>query len=218
MEDSPLSITASIAGILTFVAAIAAFIYVRYQTLIHSEEEINAIKNSVASGIVDLSRMVYLGSNSAGPRETDLAATFKKELFLNELDILLRIYYMMGYDLRDLVTNQSPFSLLLQTIEPHATGSSSFFSENEEFYRDVIGRVLALITRRRAQLAPDSMVMVLQRLVLALDVSFVMPLYFMQHLLAIQRLSIGTSMLWRWYMGRDEVLKLIEKRDAFRSR
>ncbi|KAI0550216.1 hypothetical protein F4679DRAFT_583709 [Xylaria curta] len=43
MEDSPLSITASVTGILTFIAAVVAFIYVRYQTVIHGEEEIATI-------------------------------------------------------------------------------------------------------------------------------------------------------------------------------
>jgi hypothetical protein len=47
MQDSPLSVTASIAGILTFVAAIFAAVYVRYTTLRSGRQEMFTIFNSV---------------------------------------------------------------------------------------------------------------------------------------------------------------------------
>ena len=46
MEDSPLSITASITGILTFIAAIIASVYVRYKVLKNGYDEISTIMNS----------------------------------------------------------------------------------------------------------------------------------------------------------------------------
>jgi hypothetical protein len=64
MEDSPLSITASFTGVLTFVAAIAAFIYVRFQMLLNSEEEIIAILNSVEPCVEDTVKMAYLAPSS----------------------------------------------------------------------------------------------------------------------------------------------------------
>ncbi|KAI3327209.1 hypothetical protein HD806DRAFT_386625 [Xylariaceae sp. AK1471] len=57
MADSPLSITASITGILTFVAAIVAFLYVRYQMLKNSNEERRTIMTSVESSVQDTNRM-----------------------------------------------------------------------------------------------------------------------------------------------------------------
>jgi hypothetical protein len=47
-KDSPLSITASIAGILTFVAAIAATIYVRLTYLRNADNEYFSVKTSLS--------------------------------------------------------------------------------------------------------------------------------------------------------------------------
>src|ERR1700722_15798467 len=57
MGDSPLSITASVTGILTFVAAILAFIYVRYLTLRNSKDEMNSILISVTASIGETNRV-----------------------------------------------------------------------------------------------------------------------------------------------------------------
>ena len=47
-KDSPLSITASVAGILTFVAAIAAAIYVRLTYLRNADNEYFSVKTSLS--------------------------------------------------------------------------------------------------------------------------------------------------------------------------
>jgi hypothetical protein len=54
MEDSPLSITANVTGILTFAAAILAAIYVRYNTLRNGQLERATILKSVEDSCVDL--------------------------------------------------------------------------------------------------------------------------------------------------------------------
>ena len=54
MEDSPLSITANIAGILTFVAAILASIYVRIVSLRNGRTEMERIRKSSEENVVDL--------------------------------------------------------------------------------------------------------------------------------------------------------------------
>lgn len=51
MDDSPLSITASITGILTFLAAIVAFVYVRYNVLHNGAEEVRNISDSVSASV-----------------------------------------------------------------------------------------------------------------------------------------------------------------------
>ena len=54
--DSLLSITASVTGILTFFAAVWAFIYVRYTTLKDRDEEIlKKIMTSVSNSIQEVS-------------------------------------------------------------------------------------------------------------------------------------------------------------------
>lgn len=47
-QDSPLSITASVTGVLTFIVAITATIYVRLSYLRHSEEEFFRVKASLS--------------------------------------------------------------------------------------------------------------------------------------------------------------------------
>ncbi|KAF2796494.1 hypothetical protein K505DRAFT_359230 [Melanomma pulvis-pyrius CBS 109.77] len=61
MEDSPLSITASITGILTFIAAICAFIYVRYNTLQNGWTEIDIIFESVVATIEETRAIAQAG-------------------------------------------------------------------------------------------------------------------------------------------------------------
>lgn len=51
MEDSPLSTTANISRILTFLAAVFTFVYVRYNTLQNGHAEMNDIYESVKATI-----------------------------------------------------------------------------------------------------------------------------------------------------------------------
>jgi hypothetical protein len=57
MQDSPLSITASVTGILVFIAANLTFIYVRYNTLKNGYTEMSTILMSVKSSIEDTHMM-----------------------------------------------------------------------------------------------------------------------------------------------------------------
>ena len=51
MGDSPLSIVASVTGILTFTAAILAFIYARYLTLRNSRAEMVKVFFSITTSL-----------------------------------------------------------------------------------------------------------------------------------------------------------------------
>lgn len=53
MDDSPLSIISSITGILTFIAAILASIYVRYHTLQNGQLELEKVIESIQSSVVE---------------------------------------------------------------------------------------------------------------------------------------------------------------------
>ncbi|KAF2687536.1 hypothetical protein K458DRAFT_485688 [Lentithecium fluviatile CBS 122367] len=70
MEDNPLSVTANITGILTFIAAICAFIYVRYKILRNVDEEINGIAESVKDTLEE-SQAILLAQR---PKESDPAS------------------------------------------------------------------------------------------------------------------------------------------------
>ncbi|KAI3337051.1 hypothetical protein HD806DRAFT_25639 [Xylariaceae sp. AK1471] len=96
MEDSPLSTTASVTGILTFVAAIIAFFYVHYEILSSAEEEIEAIRTSGGSSIEDMAKTVYSASNYAELSLISLA----DELYTVELKILSWLCDVLQIDLR----------------------------------------------------------------------------------------------------------------------
>lgn len=75
-QDSPLSITSSVAGILTFVAAIAAAIYVRITYLRNSDDEYFRVKASLSwyktesTWLADLVKAVS-GQPGANPRQPE---------------------------------------------------------------------------------------------------------------------------------------------------
>ncbi|KAL1859621.1 hypothetical protein Daus18300_009486 [Diaporthe australafricana] len=88
MDDSPLSITASITGILTFVVAILAFIYVRYNTLRNGEAEMMTVLESVSAAI-DEARPVAQGWGDA--EEPDhFVQKILTDLYSIEIEILAR--------------------------------------------------------------------------------------------------------------------------------
>ncbi|KAI0448063.1 hypothetical protein F4803DRAFT_496334 [Xylaria telfairii] len=219
MEDSPLSTIASITGILTFFAAIVAFLYVRYQTLVRSEEEIKAIKRSTLTNIEDMSRMVYLEYSSTEPREMELIAAFKKELFLNELDILLRVCKATAYGEQGISESLKTMVVLVETIKSNARAEIASSSlVRDEAYCETAKRILKFGWDLRVQLILSRYRALGEFL---LEFRAPNPTLYM-HLMKLRssflRLFVGTQMVWRWYKVRDEVLKLIEKRDGFRSR
>lgn len=70
MEDSPLSITASVAGILTFIAAITTFIYVRYQILQNGFDEIVSIIEATYLGLEETNSLALsLSQNDESHRD-----------------------------------------------------------------------------------------------------------------------------------------------------
>ncbi|KAK6217705.1 class II myosin [Pestalotiopsis sp. IQ-011] len=93
MEDSPLSIVASVTGILTFIAAIIGFVYVRYRILNNGKQEIVSTKESVVAFLRDtasfqqmlLQPVIQQDSNS------DLRQIILHKLYTTELQIL-RLY------------------------------------------------------------------------------------------------------------------------------
>lgn len=68
-QDSPLSITSSVAGILTFVAAIAAAIYVRFNYLRNADNEYFQVKASLSWHKTESQWLHDLVYASDGPKD-----------------------------------------------------------------------------------------------------------------------------------------------------
>jgi hypothetical protein len=90
-NDSPLSITASIAGILTFLAAIAATLYVRFTYLRNADSEYFQVKASLSwyktesTFMLDLLRATYSSNHSGSGSERE------KEMYLFVVEELARL-------------------------------------------------------------------------------------------------------------------------------
>lgn len=93
MEDSPLSIVASVTGILTFIAAIVGFVYVRYSILNNGKQEILSTKESVVAFLRDTAsfRQMLLQPVIQQDSHSDLRQIILHELYTTELEIL-RLY------------------------------------------------------------------------------------------------------------------------------
>ncbi|KAJ5116320.1 hypothetical protein N7456_000668 [Penicillium angulare] len=93
MEDSPLSTTANVAGILTFLAAIFAFVYVRYKTLQNGHAEMNNIYESVKATIEETLLMETQIENQPGFEKV-------REIFLSlwrtEISIMIGLARAIG--------------------------------------------------------------------------------------------------------------------------
>src|SRR5689334_2102245 len=59
MDDSPLSIAASVAGILTFISAVIAFVYVRYRILQNGRNEILSTLEAAKASIEETKSMQH---------------------------------------------------------------------------------------------------------------------------------------------------------------
>jgi len=99
MEDSPLSIAASIAGLLTFVVAIIAAIYVRYEDVRNGKVELAVIQISVQNKMSDLNAMGMIERITIEPNDGVEAIWLKKlitSIVATEIVILSYLAYAQG--------------------------------------------------------------------------------------------------------------------------
>ncbi|KAF7522122.1 hypothetical protein G7054_g12248 [Neopestalotiopsis clavispora] len=96
MEDSPLSILASITGILTFFAAIVGFVFVRYKVLQNGTIEMDSILATTVTVIDDTGVWLEATKDTAqNDGHLKLWNTFRRELFKTELQIVTE-YHAAG--------------------------------------------------------------------------------------------------------------------------
>lgn len=97
MEDSPLSIAASITGILTFVAAVLASIYIRYNTLQNGQVELEKVLKSVKISLEETSKVSTQAASSGDPASTQVHQIIN-DLYELELAIVGHCMSAFGYD------------------------------------------------------------------------------------------------------------------------
>jgi len=217
MEDSPLSIAANIAGLLTFVVAILASVYVRIVSLRNGRIELDTIRESVSDMVDDLVQMKvrnplpglresHGNQEGNGDQEGD-------ELDMNRLkrmtasfivtDIVIYVYCMHAIDLDEAAYSVKALQPAL--LEAHgASSTSTKFSEATieittiASGRDIVERGIDFFARG----VPDDWVFLKQ----VVDASY-------------RLLTAGSSpTLIRWYRMREKVLVKVRRRDMLRSR
>ncbi|KAL2065245.1 hypothetical protein VTL71DRAFT_2914 [Oculimacula yallundae] len=195
MQDSPLSITASIAGILTFAAAILAFVYIRYNTLKDGYAEMDTIFKSVESSLDDTRMM-----KTANP--DGHLGSILKDLFRLERRImaeLLKVYQ----------NPQANAVIEVLDLEEAALVDPQGIAAPIARKKGRLGRLLLRVSRlvlwartiEQIFISVDPEIMALGWRILV----------FVRHLGM-------TPFLLRWYMTRDKVLVMTRRRESLRSR
>jgi len=203
MDDSPLSITASIAGILTFIAAICTFIYIRYSTLRDGREEITTILESVAATIEETRAIQAAQPAPVTPVRDEPEAIrlqrLMEELYSIELKIMARCKIVYTGSLKGMQAEAPPRDMTLST------------------WNDVLQEVQGSRERKRAQ-GMLGYVVAMSRVVNFERLTASSPGLWVEMLLLVV-LSLGmTPTLVRWYLVRKRVLELIKRREIIRSR
>ncbi|RSL96736.1 hypothetical protein CDV31_013340 [Fusarium ambrosium] len=192
MDDSPLSITSSITGILTFIVAILAAIYIRYITLMNGRTEMRGILESVYTTIKE-TRDLSSGRQSWQDPEHIHMGHLLVELYSTELSILGQLMNVSGHQMDLIPKNLSrdmPDMALREIVQEARRRTESIRPRGNSQFRSLISMV------------PSSE----QTLIASLR--------------AIQFLTLfgTTPELMRWYRVRENVLESVRKRENIRSR
>jgi hypothetical protein len=213
LEDSPLSITASVAGILTFIAAIFAFVYVRYNALQHGRQEMDDMLESIIVTIQD-SFTVAQAVRRDQP-------TLQHELISRILTVEIAILTIFA---------EKVFAADLTAIEwPYRSGDTipQFLDMNDEAMeklRHAVQRVLHMFEAQRKSSLDEYTMQVANGLFAAYG-STPSRTSRLSGLLediwdSIKTvLNLGsTPTMVRWYVVRDKVLEEVKRREILRSR
>ncbi|RSL70457.1 hypothetical protein CEP53_001846 [Fusarium sp. AF-6] len=192
MDDSPLSITSSITGILTFIVAILAAIYIRYTTLMNGRTEMHSILESVYTTIKE-TRDLSSGRQSWQDPEHIHMGHLLVELYSTELSILGQLMNVSGHQMDLIPENLShdmPDVALREIVEEARLRTESIRPRgNSQF-----GSLISLIP------------------------SFDQPLIASLRVIQFLTLFGTTPELMRWYRVRENVLESVRKRENIRSR
>lgn len=220
MADSPLSIAANIAGLLTLAAAVYAFIYVRYKTLRNSQIEMDTTCSSVLSTIEETWALYHSISRTklATVPRRDFDVIWMEEniseLYLTELGILSLCKDAKGWGintLQFLAVDQDTFTLDESTsaadLEIHSRVRAVL--QNRD-------RAVSLQSTKSLRLGFRNIFRHLPTLISLLRFggslqALGVPLRFL--------ITFGeTPALVYWYKSRKDVLKMVQEREILRSR
>ncbi|CAE7195077.1 hypothetical protein P3342_009795 [Pyrenophora teres f. teres] len=196
MEDSPLSITASITGILTFIAAILAAIYVRYATLRNGEAERYRILTSVTSTLEGFRGYGEYVVIQAGD-DTDMVWLKKLNASLIATQCVIASYCSM----ETTGASRIPMSLglvgITDTAWAEAMQEIRIINENYSRERSWISKAILSLKQRydRGDMTWRSLMLLLLPMSL-----------------------LSTPELMRWYQVRERVLEKIREQEILRSR
>ncbi|RMJ05047.1 hypothetical protein CDV36_014270 [Fusarium kuroshium] len=194
MDDSPLSITSSITGILTFIVAILAAIYIRYTTLMNGRTEMHSILESVYTTIKE-TRDLSSGRQSWQDPEHIHMGHLLVELYSTELSILGQLMNVSGYQMDLIPENLShdmPDVALREIVEEARLRTESIRPQgNSQF-----GYLISLIP----------------------SFDYAQPLIASLRVIQFLTLFGTTPELMRWYRVRESVLESVRKRENIRSR
>jgi hypothetical protein len=209
--DSPLSVASSITGILTFIAALCASIYLRYNALQNGATEISNIIASVLATIEE-TQSILQTERAMQPNEERGSSRLKElisELYTTETFILaqcMNVYntslttFQSGWTLPSWNTTNSPWANVMQEVEKIQKQSQPQPRQKRGGFIDSIRRYLK---------PADGPIQVSGNTALILGA-----------VQAVQLVLSGgaTPTLIRWYMVREKVLEKIQHREMIRSR
>ena len=221
MEDSPLSIAASIAGLLTFVVAIFASIYVRLVSLRNGRLEMQITWNSVNDNVYELLEMnrrkpldlikSHTTEQGEGP---DIHRLKKLSRDLHSTEIVIHTYcrYAMVLDDDD---PRLPLSAFDQADERVVELQNVLRNMQDHGHPDgtlaVAEMEIGEIPMQRSSM--ERVFNSLGSLVPARAVYFKGRVYVLQRIL-----TAGASpALIRWHRVREKVLELVRHRDVLRA-
>jgi hypothetical protein len=199
MEDSPLSITASITGILTFIAAIFAFMYVRYSTLKNGNTEMLTVLESVTATIEETRAIAQARpvTQPGDDAESSRLEELMSELYSTELAILVQYMKVYGTGLRTMQSN----------LRPGGSTSTAW---------DDVVRGASMVTER---LQRRRVIDQLQSYAPVIETFSHPRLLGMIWSIMVFMFKFGlTPTMMRWYMVREKVLEKIQQREIIRSR
>jgi hypothetical protein len=200
MPDSPLSITASVTGILTFIAAILGFVYVRYITLQNAQEEAFRNLASVIFNLRDTSSVIFMREDINIGHES-MGAEIVKAIQSANSHLKMLKTSIHGLELRILNVMRRSIGLNTEWLALPTTGD-----EKARFTHDLsqMAQYMASMTTGRVRGGPDPDPDHRSRFSTAFHV--------------VVYIVTGSRFGMRWYRVRDKVLKMAQDREAFRAR
>jgi len=242
MDDSPLSIAASAAGILTFISAVIAFVYVRYQILQNGRDEISSSLEAAALGIEETKSMQHAlllplpndDERHGHGAEAERMKKSLRDLLRIDMDIWKECALAAGHHPNPDEIEMVAGVVLLEEHEESDRGVERRQQQQQQQQPPIIiitpqvnhnnnntlrgtntSSLLPLSTTKSgSQLHYNRYLKVLDFLVLGSLASLIWASIKM-----VLRLSVGiTPALLRWYGVREEVMRKTRQRNVLRSR